>query len=373
MATLAMINKMIPDIYDGSVDVEIFIGECKRYFQLCGLEQSSQGMMIKCLISRELLPIYEAIEEDETCFEDRLKKAFKKPTTLIGDFLTLCNYEKNEDTAPVYFEKIEKMVDQVLKHKWDKKELMSYFLVHCIKDKDTQKEIKMRDAMSVEEIKGVIKKVDDINIEVSGISVLSRKKETFANIVKTRQGFADRQNQSRNFLNTQRNAQRSDLIPRLKTDYFNKNFQQRETPVRNRPVMTCWNCQEVGHMSRECRKPRIQKCFQCGKEGHQFRECNQRVTNVEMRCFACKDVGHNRSECPSISCSGCGKRGHLRFQCWNQTDRRRYADEHRPPRRTQVAAFQTDRAENAEKSSCQDEDYPNREAPSLGEMIGAMN
>lgn len=387
MATLAIVNKMIPDVYDGRYEIETFIEECKRYFQLCGLDQDNQNMMIKCLISRDILPIYEAVDVKFINFEDRLREAFKKPSTLIGDFLNLYNYEKDNDAAPVFFEKIEKMVDKVLKHKWDKNELVAYFLIHCVKDKEIQKEIKMRDALKVEEIKDVIRKVDAINIEVSSIAVMQRK-ETFANVIKKRQGFADIQDRQRNFSNVQ---ERRNFEPRFNsiphTQRFdsgrntNQQYYQRDNRASGSRVVTCWNCQELGHSSRECPK---KKCYGCGKEGHMIRECKNNKINSELRCNACKESGHHRGECPSISCSGCGKRGHLRFQCWgtadtrssginqsrNYEDNRRYQDRHADRR---VAAME-DRGNEAEDSqSTRSDEHPNGRAPSLGEMIGAMH
>ena len=388
MATLAIINKMIPDLYDGSTDVETFIVECKRYFSLCNLEQEVQNVMIKCLIARDILPMYEAVEEKEMNFDERLRKAFKRPTTLITDFLALCNYEKDADTAPVYFEKIEKMVDQLLKHKWDKDELTAYFLVNCVKDKDTQKEIKMREALKVEDIKDVIRKVDAINMEVSGIAVMQRR-ETFANVVKKRQVFADLQER-------QQNNYRGRYQDRQNGNYQNGNYQVRpngsyqenyqkrqhrnyeqtqynQRDMRgNRPrqIVRCWNCQSEGHMSRECPKQKVLKCFSCGNEGHMQRDCRRNFV-TRLSCHACKEEGHQRRECPSISCSGCGRKGHLRFQCWNQTQRGHNTgvrDRQRPP---SLAACQREDPEDNEAS--RGEEYPNENAPSCDEMIGAMN
>jgi len=393
MATLTnnLVNKMIPDVYDGRGDIDIFINECKRYFELCGLSQENQNMMIKCLIARDMLPIYESVDVKHVNFEDRLRAAFKKPTSLIGDFLKLCQYEKENDIAPVFFEKIEKMVDQILQHKWDKNELIAYFLVHCVKDKEIQKEIKMRDAVKVEEIKEVIRKVDAINIEVSSIAVMQRK-ETFANVIKKRQGFAEIQDRH------QRSDQRNERprfnqmqekeVPEMTRKYESRDFRRQES----RTMITCWNCQGNGHFSRECPKKKVPICFQCGKEGHMIRECQNRTANPKIQCTACKETGHHRGACPSISCSGCGRRGHLRFQCWSSggqqyrpneyagryDERRRfeasrYTDDRGRTSYRNVAAMQSDEEAGEDSESRRGDGNPNAEAPSLGEMIGAMD
>lgn len=35
----------------------------------------------------------------------------------------------------------------------------------------------------------------------------------------------------------------------------------------------CFNCSEVGHISRECPKPPKKTCYNCGEEGHISRDC----------------------------------------------------------------------------------------------------
>ena len=40
----------------------------------------------------------------------------------------------------------------------------------------------------------------------------------------------------------------------------------------------CYNCNLMGHMARECKKPKREKgaCFECGKQGHVVKDCPQK-------------------------------------------------------------------------------------------------
>ena len=56
------------------------------------------------------------------------------------------------------------------------------------------------------------------------------------------------------------------------------------TPFRSEGSSRCWNCNEEGHISRECPKERKQvfkgsksKCFYCQKEGHLINKCYARL------------------------------------------------------------------------------------------------
>ena len=44
-------------------------------------------------------------------------------------------------------------------------------------------------------------------------------------------------------------------------------------PTTSRKPMTCWNCREIGHLSRECTKPRKIYCFRCGAQGVTTKSC----------------------------------------------------------------------------------------------------
>ena len=73
------------------------------------------------------------------------------------------------------------MTDKLLLHKWEKKELTKYFLIHCVDSKEIQKEIKMRDISDVTDIEKLIKKMDSI-LEEEEIGAVQRI--TYADVTK---------------------------------------------------------------------------------------------------------------------------------------------------------------------------------------------
>ena len=87
-------------------------------------------------------------------------------------------YRKGTDSATVFFNKIEKMVDRVLLHKWNKQELMTYFLTHCVEDVSIRTQIFMQEAKVPDSIKTVIEKMEHIKTEVqpNEIALLQQKR-----------------------------------------------------------------------------------------------------------------------------------------------------------------------------------------------------
>ena len=54
----------------------------------------------------------------------------------------------------------------------------------------------------------------------------------------------------------------------------------------------CWNCDEVGHIARDC--PHNKMCRNCKSEDHLLAKCDRPVT-----CHICHEEGHKKSECNS--------------------------------------------------------------------------
>ncbi|XP_013786880.1 zinc finger CCHC domain-containing protein 7-like [Limulus polyphemus] len=127
--------------------------------------------------------------------------------------------------------------------------------------------------------------------------------------------------------------------------------------------VTCNNCQEQGHLSKVCTKPRkLVTCFLCGQighlgdncrdvactrclaVGHQVARCMWRVQDVRRKCPICSMRGHLRNECPdlwrrfhativpgtpvkgtcktknrkNVYCYNCAKKGHYGHECQQQ-------------------------------------------------------
>ena len=134
-ATNLLIDRMLPEQYNLSMDLDIFIEECRRYFQLTNMDEMTKSLIVKTLLQKELVKTYEAVDELIIDFEERLRKAFDKPKSLIADLLEIMEYRKCKDSAETFFDKIDKLTTRLANHKWDKVELTKIILIHCKDDK----------------------------------------------------------------------------------------------------------------------------------------------------------------------------------------------------------------------------------------------
>lgn len=52
-------------------------------------------------------------------------------------------------------------------------------------------------------------------------------------------------------------------------------------------------------MSRECPEPRVFRCRNCDEEGHQSRECGKPKDWSRVKCRNCEQFGHGAGRCPN--------------------------------------------------------------------------
>ena len=52
-ATNLLIGRMLPEQYNLSMDLDIFIEECRRFFQLTNMDEMTKSLIVKTLLQKE--------------------------------------------------------------------------------------------------------------------------------------------------------------------------------------------------------------------------------------------------------------------------------------------------------------------------------
>ncbi len=116
--------------------------------------------------------------------------------------------------------------------------------------------------------------------------------------------------------------------------YFEKNYDEDKAPPEKKfkKDVTCHNCNETGHMSRECPTKKsaggATTCFNCNETGHMSRECPKKKAggsaagrgSGNITCYRCNETGHTTRDCPqpnNMKCFGCQTIGHSMKDCPN--------------------------------------------------------
>ncbi|KAI9763684.1 MAG: hypothetical protein M1840_009157 [Geoglossum simile] len=97
--------------------------------------------------------------------------------------------------------------------------------------------------------------------------------------------------------------------------------EEKRAPVG--PEIRCVNCDELGHRSRDCGQDRKQEggndCRNCKKPGHKAADCTEPRSAEGVECKRCNEVGHFAKDCPNSTggwgCRNCGKEGHKAADC----------------------------------------------------------
>ena len=150
----SILERMLPKLYGHGDDLEVFINQCKRYFELLNKSKKNQERLIYGMIDDDLLEEYECTA---------LRMAFGKPVDPIADWINLFQYRRNSENTKIYIQKVKTLVKRALSHPLSEEQLTAKMLVYCCNDSEVTKEAMMRDLEKTEEIEKLMVKIDAVH------------------------------------------------------------------------------------------------------------------------------------------------------------------------------------------------------------------
>lgn len=67
----------------------------------------------------------------------------------------------------------------------------------------------------------------------------------------------------------------------------------------------------VGHFAKDCEEERVVTCRNCGEKGHMSKECDKPRNMDNVKCNNCEELGHFSKQCPKprdyskVQCTNC--------------------------------------------------------------------
>lgn len=275
-----MLNSFVPTpkTFNIGDDIEEFLEEISRFYELTMTQGPVQRTFIKAFLSSDAVKLYEAVDDSIDDYAQRCRRAFEEPANIGKDLLAALQYRKGNESVNSFFHKIDRLADNILRHNLTKENLVSFLLQNAVEDMDVKKEIKIRGSTSNEDMKEIITKMDlikkELNLEAN-VAAVKMEKKNYASTAKYN-GFqpnrpvtftkqkAVENNRSR-YANSRSFTNSNGSI-----NYYNgRRFKRFENSFPQRPKR-CWACKEEGHVRANC--PNV-KCFQCNRPGHFKHQC----------------------------------------------------------------------------------------------------
>lgn len=365
-----------PGIFRRNDDLEKFLSKCNRYLDLVGIQKSIRGLVIIGLLDKDIREKYEITEDDGTGYENRMRRAFSKPKSMIRDLKEALNYRRGDEDLDIYVKRVDDLVDKLMTHKWEKEDIRKELLVHCCNDQEICRNVGMKDAGNSTEIIAEMRKFEKVRVTSEDINVVRNYKDAVTKNLEMGQRKFDKSNnfksyESRGVENHRKfDKEIRQFNPIVRSQFNSVNSNQY---IRN---ITCWNCNAVGHISRNCPVRNEKRCYACGMTDHLMRDCGR------TKCTRCFGNGHDAKDCyTSESRIRLMKNYNQRI---NEVQNRKRFDEH--GRRQinvvsdekddiELTEYDQDRQENYQElynARLYNKDHPNGKAPSEAELIGAV-
>ena len=112
-------------------DIEKFLEECDRFFELTQTAEERRGLFIKAFLSTESIRKYKD-SEVECDYKKRIQAPFSKPINLGNDLNAALKYRRGKDSMTAFVRKIEILTKNILRHKLNEEDLKIFLIQNAL-------------------------------------------------------------------------------------------------------------------------------------------------------------------------------------------------------------------------------------------------
>ena len=340
------LEELRPTTFRRGDNLERFIKECEEYFEYyfqqefdVAKKKKAQVYMTKILIDRDLRDTYMGVDSTIIDFQERLRIAFGKKSTILEDLQEALTFRQTSETVKDLVVKVNEVVDKIMKGgRLNEEDLKQQLLVNWSKEKKLKKNLCLSKVTNLKETVEVMERLEEVRMKCEPVQAIAGKeggRMNYRDALMERKPFREHRPQ------------------KWTSDRPGYNVYQRGDIQKK---IECWTCHKEGHMSRDCTQRKIVICYHCQGQGHMRKEC-PKLPNIE--CGRCRNRGHRAEDCRT------------NLQRFRNRDTNGYA-----PRPVRVANNRPGRINAIEEdgdNGSHYEDHPNDYALTEGEIVGALH
>ena len=146
-------------------DPAVFKRDLLIYFQVLNINQKQQNQLMAAFIEPELVARYQT-NSLNIDWQSAFEATFGRTRSLEEDIRDALEFKKDDISVAEYCDKMDKMVDQIMRHKPDRKAIWKMVVAASLNNSDMKKEFLAKKPLDSTDLKKQLQTIEQIQKEM---------------------------------------------------------------------------------------------------------------------------------------------------------------------------------------------------------------